>query len=111
MIGLGYEVTGDLFGVADRLKEIDKDYFIFFSYRRHRFEVHNRAQKGSTLCLVLPFDRLDERTVRLVRKTRVENAARLLEETERENEKTRKKSLADAARKAENAASKLLSAL
>ena len=111
MIGLGYEVTGDLFGVADRLKEIDKDYFIFFSYRHRRFEVHNRSQRGRTLCLVLPFDRLDERTVRLVRRTRIENAERLLRETEEENERKHREDMKKAVRNAEIATEKAFSAL
>ncbi len=111
MIGLGYEVVGDLFGVADRIKEIDSDYFIFYSYRHRRFEVHSRAQKGSTLCLVLPYDRLDERTVRLVRKTRVENARRLFLEMEEENERKRRDELKNAIRDAENRTENILSAL
>lgn len=110
MIGTGYEVVSDLFGVADRLKEIDRDYFIFFSYRYRRFEVHNRAQRGSSLCLVLPYDRLDERTVRLVRRTRVKNAAGLLKEVERENAELGKLKLRKAVRNAELATERLFSA-
>lgn len=86
MIGLGYEVTDDLFGISGRLKAIDPDYFVFYSYVKRRYEVHARGQRGGTLALVVPFDRLDERTVRLVLRTRRERADAYLAEIERENE-------------------------
>lgn len=87
MYGKGYEVKGDLYSIADRLKEIDSGYFIFYSYANKRYEVHNKNQRGQTLSLILPYAVLDERTERLVRKTRVERAKSLIEEMERENEK------------------------
>ena len=85
MIGLGYEVMCDLYDIADRIKAIDPDYFVFYSYVRHRYEIHVRGQRGGTLALVVPYDRLDERTVRLVRRTRRERADEYLKEIEREN--------------------------
>ena len=85
MYGVGYEVTCDLYSIADRLKQIDNGYFIFYSYKNKRYEVHNKNQRGQTLSLVLPYKTLDERTVRLVRKTRSERVKSLIEEMEREN--------------------------
>lgn len=78
-------IEGDLFGIANRLKSIDKSYFIVYSYRRRRFEVHSSAQRGNTLALVLPYDRLDERTVRLVLETRVQRRKEFFAEMERAN--------------------------
>lgn len=86
MIGKARIIENDLFGIANRLKSIDSSYFIVYSYRRHRFEVHSSSQRGGTLCLVVPYDRLDERTVRLVLKTRRERRDALIKEMERENE-------------------------
>ena len=83
MYGKGYEVTSDLYSIADRLKEIDNGYFIFYSYKNERYEVHNKSQRGQTLSLVLPYKTLDERTVRLVRKTRSERMKSLIEEMEK----------------------------
>lgn len=85
MYGKGYEVKGDLYSIADRLKEIDNGYFIFYSYKNKRHEVHNTNQRGHTLSLIVPYSVLDERTVRLVRKTRAERVKSLIEEMEREN--------------------------
>lgn len=90
MYGLGYVVNGDLYSIVDRLKEIDEGYFIFYSYVNKRYEVHNKNQRGQTLSLVLPYNTLDERTVRLTRKTRSERAKSLFEEMERENERLEK---------------------
>ncbi len=87
MYGVGYVVTSDLYSIANRLKEIDDGYFIYYSYKNRRYEVHNKNQRGRTLSLVLPYSRLDERTVRLVRKTRSERMEILIKQMEEENER------------------------
>ncbi|MBO5224213.1 MAG: hypothetical protein J6C23_06860 [Clostridia bacterium] len=87
MYGVGYVVTDDLYSIAGRLKEIDDGYFIYYSYKDRRFEVHNKNQRGRTLSLVLPYKRLDERTVRLVQKTRSERVDSLIRQMEEENER------------------------
>ena len=89
-------ITNDLFDVASRLKEIDVGYQIYYNKQLGRFEVHNRFQHGNTLSVVVPFDRLDARTVELVQKTRVENIKTLLAEMEKANEQAEK----DATKKA-----------
>lgn len=80
----GRVIDDDLFGVCRRLKSIDDGYFVFLNYKTGRFEVHNRKD-AHTLCLVLPYDRLDERTVRHVLYTRAERAREIVERMEREN--------------------------
>ena len=93
MIGLGYVVTGDLYGISERIKEIDENYFLYYSYRTHRYEVHNSNQRGHSLSLVLPYETLDERTLRHVRRTRSERAKELFDEMEKENQKVEKENL------------------
>lgn len=80
----GRVIDDDLFGVCRRLKSIDDGYFVFLNYKTGKFEVHNKKDTP-TLCLVLPYDRLDERTVRHVLYTRAERAREILERMEREN--------------------------
>lgn len=87
MIGCGYIVENDLYGISREIKRIDSEYFVFFRYKTGKFEVHHRGQRGNTLAVVLPFDRLDMRSVAHVRKTRCENIARLLQEIEESNQK------------------------
>lgn len=85
MIGNGRIIDDDMFGIARRLKSIDDGYFIVRNYKSGKFEVHNAKCAPHTLCLVLPFDSLDERTVRKVNMTRAERVEQLLAEAERDN--------------------------
>lgn len=80
----GRVIEDDLFGVCRRLKSIDDGYFVFLNYKTGKFEVHN-SKDARTLCLVLPYETLDERTVRRVLYTRAERAEIIKEQMEREN--------------------------
>ena len=80
----GRVIDDDMFGVCRRLKSIDDGYFVFLNYKTGKFEVHNKKD-ARTLCLVLPYDRLDERTVRRVLYTRAERVAQITERMERDN--------------------------
>jgi len=80
-------INTDNFFIAERLKEIDKNYFLVFNSKSKKFEVHHKGQHENTFCLSLPFAELDNRTLDLVQKTRVENINKLIEEIEKENQK------------------------
>lgn len=77
------EIRNDLFGIVKRVKQIDKDYLIYLNRRIGRFELYKRNAKNP--CCVLPYDRLDERTVRYVFKTHISNTDKLLFELEKNN--------------------------
>lgn len=79
-------IKSDLFNITKRIKQIDKKYFIVFNKKTKKFEVHYK-RNSSTLELVLPFDRLDKRTLDFVLKTKMENKQKLIEEMERNNQK------------------------
>ena len=78
-------IKHDLYDIAKRLKEIDREYFTVYNFRLKRYEVHHKGQK-QTFCLAVPYEILDERTIRLVRRTRAERAIELMKEMQRENE-------------------------
>lgn len=80
-------VKDDLFHVAKRLRQIDSRYRVYFNRRLFRFEIHVQG----AMQIALPFDRLDERSVEYVRKTRVENLDALTKEIELDNAKTEKR--------------------
>ena len=80
----GRIIEDDLFGVCRRLKSIDDGYFVFLNYKTGKFEVHN-SKDARTLCLVLPYETLDERTVRRVLYTRAERVEALKAQMEHEN--------------------------
>ncbi|MDE6583089.1 MAG: hypothetical protein K2K31_00345 [Clostridia bacterium] len=85
-----FKIESDCLDIVSRLKAIDKDYFVVFNEDSCKFEVHNSSQFQNTLCLILPFDVLDERTIDMVLKTRVQNADKLFQEMEEENKKLEK---------------------
>ena len=80
-------INSDLFGIGDRLREIDSDYFVAYNGGLCRFEVHHRRQRGDTLALAVPYPALDARTVALAKKTRRENIDKLIKEMDEANRK------------------------
>lgn len=65
-------VENDLYRIADRIRRIDPDYFILFNKKNRCYEVHNTSNTGSTFCFVVPYEKLDTRTLVYCRETRVE---------------------------------------
>ena len=83
------KITDDLFYIADRLKEIDNRYEVFFDTEKQKFVIY---ALGKPQC-VIPYDKLDVRTLDYVYKTRRENAEKLLMELEKSNLMKEKESL------------------
>lgn len=79
-------VKDDLFRIAKRLRQIDSRYRVYFNRQCKRFEIHAQG----AMQIALPFDRLDERSVEYVRKTRVENLEKLMREIEADNARAEK---------------------
>ena len=101
------EIENDVYFILDRLKEIDKNYQIFFNTKRNVFEVHSIGQIGGSYCLTVPYKILDKRTLDLVNKTKRENSERLFEEMERENKKLEAKKNDEMVKQAESIMRKL----
>ena len=80
-------IEGDLFNITNRLKQIDSAYFLARNLKTKKFELHAKGQRGSSLCLVLPFDRLDNRTIVHARRTRAERAHILLKKMIKEDKR------------------------
>lgn len=80
------EINGDLFDIAGRLKEIDSRYTVCRNVKLNRFEIY----ADGVLQIAVPFDRLDARTLELVRSTRLENAERLMEQIDQDNARLEK---------------------
>ena len=79
------KIEHDVYNIANRIKDIDKDYYLVFNTSKNKFEVHNSGQLDSSFCLTIPYDFLDERTLNLVYETRVENIERILNKIENDN--------------------------
>jgi len=76
-------ITKDLFGIASRLKKINCRYRVFYNNRHGRFEVHTSA-----LEFIVPYERLDCRTIEYALRTRKQNLDNLEREIESKNKKT-----------------------
>ena len=74
-------IRHDLFGIAKRLKSIDRRYELFFNRKKNRYEI---CANGA-MQMALPFERLDARTLTYARKTRLENLEKIIAEIEEEN--------------------------
>ena len=79
------KLASDVYNISKRIKEIDKDYYIVYNTSKGKFEVHNSSQIGSSYCLTLPYNALDERTLKFVRKTSVANIDYVLNKIENDN--------------------------
>lgn len=71
--------------IPERLKELDDGYFVMLNVKTQRFEVWHRGEGEGVLECVLPYDGLDERTVRHVREHRMERMDQLIREIEEHN--------------------------
>ena len=80
-------IHGDLYDIANRIRQIDDSYYIVRDYKLNRFEVHSNNQKGNTLCVVIPYDKLDCRTLHLLQKTHVQRHKQLMQEIQDNNDK------------------------
>ena len=101
------EVENDVYFIANRLKEIDPNYQIFFNTKRKMFEVHSKGQIGGSYCLTIPYLTLDKRTLDLVNKTKIENSEKLFEEMERNNKAIEQKRFDEVIKQTESIMRKL----
>lgn len=77
----------DVYNISKRIKNIERNYYIVFNTSSKKFEVHNSSQIGSSYCLTLPYDKLDERALKYVRSTNCTNIDEILEQIENDNKK------------------------
>ena len=74
-------IKNDLFDISSRVKEIDEKYGIVYDDEKRRFELTRDGVHNA----VIPYDRLDERTLRFVKYTRFDNAENVLNDIDRHN--------------------------
>lgn len=79
-------IKTDLFNICKRLKSINKKYFLVLNKNKNQYEVHFK-RTGNTLELVLPFNKLDKRTVDYVLKTQICNREKIIKEIDDYNNK------------------------
>ena len=80
------KICDDVYDISKRIKKIDRDYYVVYDTSKSKFEVHNSSQIGSSYCLTLPFNELDERVLKYVRKTQSANIDEILNDIENDND-------------------------
>ena len=88
------EIRSDVFDVADRIKEVDERYLLFYNLDQSRFEVRLKGDEGNVA--VTWSGPLDARLVTKLRETHVRRRDELIKEIERSEEEARKKADSDA---------------
>ena len=78
------KIENDAFNVAQRIKAINSGYYLVYNTGAHRYEVHNAKQHGSTFCITCD-DGINEKVIFKLRKTKIENMQKLLDEIEKSN--------------------------
>lgn len=102
------EILSDLFDIAQRLKEIDSGYKVFYNKTKSKFELHREERGRVSYLLTFPFDSLDSRAVEHCLRTRRERKEELLKEIEESNKKLEEKALYEAKKEAEKKAEEVL---
>lgn len=75
------KITNDLYDVAARLKSVNENYVVYYNAAKRRYEVYER----DVLAFVSPYSQLDCRIVDYARKTARQNADKIFEEIEQNN--------------------------
>lgn len=74
--------------IPERIREIDRGYFIVFNHKNRTFEIHHEdCLPNNSFQLYIPYKELDQRTVDRILETRIENAKALYAAMERQNAK------------------------
>lgn len=82
------KITHDVYDISNRIKQIDRNYFIVFNTSKNNFEIHNSKQIGTTFCVTVPFKVIDARTLKYVFETQSKNIEKILNRMETENKLT-----------------------
>lgn len=81
------KISDDLFDICSRLLSVNDGYRVYFNRKTNKYEVHDIHQKDGTLAFVVPYDRLDARTVFYAQKTARQNADKIFAEIDEANAK------------------------
>lgn len=79
------EIKSHALDIPARLQELDEHYRIYLNTKSQKYEVFYKESNGCVLECVLPYDELDERTIRHVIKHRIERVHELEREVEEHN--------------------------
>lgn len=79
-------ITSSTYNIPQRLKQIDKGYFVVRNHSTRQFEIHHKDQPFNTFCLSIPWKELDERTLQMVKETSIEYIDNITAQMDKKNE-------------------------
>lgn len=77
-----FEIFEDLFDIVKKIKSIDSNYKVFRNVKKHRFEIYYLNGLNLNLELVVPYEKLDYRTINKLNESKIENADALFSKLE-----------------------------
>ena len=84
-------IMQDAFKICERIKKIDKNYYVVFDTIKKVFEIHNSKQFCNTYCISVG-KTLDMRAIKKLQSSSVSNMDKILSEIEKHNESLEKES-------------------
>ncbi len=82
-------IQNDVFDISERVKNLDRQYQIFYNRGTSRYEVHH-SKCFPTLQVVLPYESLDCRALDYLAKTKISNIDAIMQEIETNNQQVEK---------------------
>ena len=79
------EIKSDIYEIVNRLKKIDKGYFVLYNNDKKLFELHHKLQKPTYLISL--YDKLDRRSVVKTYNSLAKNSLQIFKEIEKTNNK------------------------
>ena len=86
------EIKNDVFNIANRIKEINKNYIVYFNTEISKYELYHEKHGH---CLTFPYDELDSRSIEYTLSTRADriDIKKYIDDIDRYNENLKKKRL------------------
>ncbi len=86
------EIKNDVFNISNRIKEINKNYIVYFNTEIKKYELYH---KKYGYCLTFPYDELDSRCIEYTLSTRADriDVKKFVEDIDRYNENIEKKAI------------------
>lgn len=78
------KINNDMFNIVQRIRDIDKNYYVLFNTKSRNYELHHKAQKYSSFCLNLG-KTLDAKCVNKTLKTKSSNFVKIFNDLDFNN--------------------------
>lgn len=86
-------IKKDVFNIAKRLKNINKNYKIVKNLQTQKYEIHNETASKNSFVFSVPYNKLDIRTLKHVAQQHKLNAKEAIKHIEQHNKKLEKQML------------------